>query len=231
MADYKEFVRFFKEYCPEERPRKILDVPCGSGGLAFGLSIVYPRSQVCGIDINYEGLANGIARGNFKRATPIQGNAYDLVSENPVFREVDLDPKYFNGGFGDVTKLNFRELKQKLKDFDLVMAINPMSRLSDEDVNMLIRKHPIGKTPIPLSILSAPLKTGGYMVYAGEIAEIRAGLHGGVTPKELKENKNYVIKCLEKLVDDGERKNLSAIGSKLIGDADSVDLATLFKKV
>ena len=212
-------------------PGKALDMCCGVGYLVRGLSAGFPRSEVYGLDKNRESLALGIVRGNFERATPIHGDAYEITSENPDFTVVHYDPKYFRGGCIDLNKIKHRKFGKPLRDIDLVTAVNTTDWVSANEFGK-IQTGEIKRGPMPLEIVSYPTKEEGLILYENEIAHTSGMIRP--TPAEL--NKEVVGNFLEERIKEGENAGLGYVSHDVINGAggffgSSVDLAVLFKKL
>jgi len=228
-------LKFLKQNIKEE-PTRIIDVCCGSGDLVGALSSYFPHSTVYGLDIDRSLLANGIAKGNFKRAFPIHGNAYHLGEENNDFTSIHLKPEYFSKGYVDWMKTKHRRLKKPLKNFDMITTVNPASELSPAEINKLIGKEKLDKDRgfIPLDIISIPAKKGGHVLYATEIANVYAGIYGGLIPQNV--NEKIVEDYLAEMKKEGEKTGLNYVSYDLekirsSGHDHSVNLGVLFKKL
>jgi hypothetical protein len=231
----EETIKFLKENIKEE-PSNILDIACGEGKIASGLSAAYHKSQVYGLDLDWQALYRGIIyKGNFKKAIPLVGNAYDLVKENPNFKLVSPNPKY--DGKNELVQVYFKKIERPLPPFDLVTTLNPSYELTTEEVNNLIvgGKLDENRGYIPIRIISIPAKKGGYVFYDKEIANSYAGLYGGLTPNNMTEE--VVKEILGETIEEGRSNDLQYVSHKLervrggLGLGNTVNLAVLFKKI
>lgn len=82
---------------PTARPRRILDLCCGSGCLAILAALAFPRARIDAVDLSAGALA--LARRNVATHrlgdritlhrgdlfTPLQGRRYDLIISNPPY--------------------------------------------------------------------------------------------------------------------------------------------------
>jgi SAM-dependent methyltransferase len=221
-----ETVKFLKENI-KESPQKILDVACGYGGLVGELSSAFPHSTVYGLDINRESLAYGIAKGNFKKAVPIHGNAYHLGEENPGFTLVHFDPQYLKGEHAKLEKIEHRELKENLTGFGLVTAVNPFNKIP-QNLFYLFQLGKLKEAPVSPDVISRPAKKGGHVLYEIEIAH-QAGMFYRPVPSDITE------KCIENFLDrmrkESDKSGLEYVSHNVINKGDSKDLAVLFKKL
>ena len=210
-----------------KNPKSILDVGCGDGSFVCYLSQFYKNSSVYGLDINREVLANGIAKGNFQNANPVQGNARMLTESNPVFSIVNLDKEAYATGYVDWSQLREKE-KIVLKDFDLVTAFNPYNRLSIDEVKSLMKGQELQNRLITVDVVGRAAKKSGYVLYGREIAHRLGRMYGSETPDKISEE--TIKKNLEILIFEGKRENLTYISHRLIENVISADLAVLFNK-
>jgi hypothetical protein len=215
----------------EEDPSTSLDIGCGTGDLASGLSIEFPKCEVYGLDINNDSLVNGIIKGNFKRAIPIHGNALHITKKRPGYAVVSYDSKYFAEDRIARDKVEHRKLGKPLRDIDLVTAINPTNLVSSNDFSK-IQTGEIKRGPIPIGIISHVTKEGGNVLYENEIGHSTGMIR--YTPGQL--DKKTVGNLLEEYVREGKNAGLKYVSHDVISGSGgffgpSVDLAVLFKKL
>ncbi|NIO44711.1 MAG: methyltransferase domain-containing protein [Candidatus Aenigmarchaeota archaeon] len=227
MTKVDEIVGFLKQNI-KEPPKRILDLCCGYGELVNAFSSTYPHSTVYGLDINREALAFGIVKGRFKKAVPVHGDAFNLGKEDPNFTLVHFDPnpKNYIEGHVDLREVEHTKLKESLKDFDLVTAVNPFNKIPTS----LFYRFQLGKlqeVPITPDIISLPAKKGGHVLYEMEIAH-RAGMNFRYEPEDITEK--ITGKFLNKMINNIKNPNLEYVSHNVINGNDSKDLAVLFKK-
>jgi len=235
-------LKFIKQHVQESQG-DILDACCGNGWFARDLSSAYPGKTVYGLDTNLMSLAQGIEEGNFKRAVPVFGNAYNLGKKNPDFQTASLNPKY--DGIKDFRRVKLKRLKEPLENLGLLTTICPAFELSSYDINKKIgenarkskQKESIEANGfIPIEVFSRAVANGGSLLYETEIANIHAGVYGGFTPRTI--TPADVEDILTKLKEEGENTGLRHvshtrmdIASELTVGTYAVNLAVLFKKV
>jgi SAM-dependent methyltransferase len=226
MSKEESIIDFLKQNI-KGRPSRAIDVCCGTGGFVNYLTSNYPIDEVCGLDIDRQALARGIARGYFKKAVPIHGDAYELKEEHPRLTEVSLDPEYHKNVDYEWMNLKHEKLKKPLKNFDLSVTVNPWNRLTSNDINNYLMSGTPSFRPIPVSIISSPVKRGGFVLYETEIVNKDAGIYGGPT----KVDEELIKKSLASREKQGKDAGLDFIDYRLVGDDYSTDLAVLFKKI
>jgi len=218
MTKVDEIVGFLKQNI-KEPPKRILDVACGSGELVSALSSTYTDSEVFGLDIDRKALAIGIAEGRFKKAVPVHGNAYNLDKEDPNFTSVRFFPNPKNyireQGYLDLKEIGHRKFEEELKDFDLVIAINPADYFSGRTVHLL-RSGKKLDNGVHLDDISRPAKKGGYVFLVTQIAYINADMYEGIRPNQV--TKEHVETELRKMRKDGDNAGLNYVSHTLIAE-------------
>ncbi len=89
----KERVRYLKDYIADKPFRKILELGCGEGSLAYEVKKI-SNSQVYGLDLSAEGVALARKRGilakraDLNQGIPLPSNTFDLVFSDQLIEHV-----------------------------------------------------------------------------------------------------------------------------------------------
>ena len=216
-----------------ENVERCFDVCCGQGKITRELSEIYP--EVYGLDINRETLAYGIAKGNFKKAVPLHGDAFNLVKDDQDFDKVYLDSQNYKNGYVNWMKLQHEKLKHPLKNLDLVIAVNPNYYISSQNIasdhlySRLSGKE-IESSLVPVSVISPPLKKGGHLIYSVEVSNTNPVKRfvTGINPYP---DEKQVNDLLEHLKNEGKVSDLKFIADTLIeNNYEGTNLTVVFKK-
>jgi ubiquinone/menaquinone biosynthesis C-methylase UbiE len=91
-------VQFLKDHAPEERPLRILDAGCGTGGLLDVLA-QWPDAEVTGVDFAPEALSFCRQRGHHRlvgsdlTVLPFRSESFDVVTALDVLEHVPNDAR------------------------------------------------------------------------------------------------------------------------------------------
>lgn len=206
------------------RPRKILDACCGEGWLPHELSSVYSKSDVYGLDINAHLLSTGISKGYFGNATAVFGDALRLGEKDQRFKKVSIAPRYRKENI--FRNLRYENMREPIKDIDLVTAINPVCTLTLHDIGKIWANKNVGKKPVSLNIISSAARKGGYVLYSMPVSGDFVTTYG--TNSKLRDE--IIKEEMEDRIKRGVECNLEFVDAGLLEHNTETGLAVLFKK-